>query len=77
MDRSAENERVGNITIAAWQMEDRADQRMAVGCLPDGINGRVRAHICSEMISTGKLAWSKITDLDFKFAIPVQPKWLK
>ncbi|XP_029307618.1 type I inositol 3,4-bisphosphate 4-phosphatase-like isoform X3 [Cottoperca gobio] len=36
--RSAENERVGNITIAAWQMEERADQR--TGCLPDGINGR-------------------------------------
>ncbi|KAK1876712.1 Inositol polyphosphate-4-phosphatase type I A [Dissostichus eleginoides] len=38
--RSAENERVGNITVAAWQMEDRADQRVSTGCLPDGINGR-------------------------------------
>ncbi|XP_054864199.1 inositol polyphosphate-4-phosphatase type I A-like isoform X5 [Amphiprion ocellaris] len=38
--RSAENQRVGNITIAAWQMEDRADQRMSVGRLPDSINGR-------------------------------------
>ncbi|XP_071320222.1 inositol polyphosphate-4-phosphatase type I A-like isoform X8 [Trachinotus anak] len=38
--RSAENERVGNITIAAWQMEDRADQRMPGGRLPDSINGR-------------------------------------
>uniref|UniRef100_A0A3Q1EEN5 Inositol polyphosphate-4-phosphatase type I A n=1 Tax=Acanthochromis polyacanthus TaxID=80966 RepID=A0A3Q1EEN5_9TELE len=37
---SAENQRVGNITIAAWQMEDRADQRMSVGRLPDSINGR-------------------------------------
>ncbi|KAJ4924318.1 hypothetical protein JOQ06_000558 [Pogonophryne albipinna] len=38
--RSAENERVGNITVAAWQMEDRADQRVSTGWLPDGINGR-------------------------------------
>lgn len=38
--RSAENERVGNIIIAAWQMEERADQRMSVGRLPDSINGR-------------------------------------
>ncbi|XP_041637693.1 inositol polyphosphate-4-phosphatase type I A-like isoform X2 [Cheilinus undulatus] len=38
--RSAENQRVGNINIAAWQMEERADQRMSVGRLPDSINGR-------------------------------------
>ncbi|XP_049919191.1 inositol polyphosphate-4-phosphatase type I A-like isoform X1 [Epinephelus moara] len=38
--RSAENERVGNIIIAAWQMEERADQRMSVGRLPDSINRR-------------------------------------
>uniref|UniRef100_UPI0037E7A985 inositol polyphosphate-4-phosphatase type I A-like isoform X4 n=1 Tax=Semicossyphus pulcher TaxID=241346 RepID=UPI0037E7A985 len=38
--RSAENQRVGNVTIAAWQMEERADQRMSVGRLPDSINGR-------------------------------------
>ncbi|KAM6893775.1 inositol polyphosphate-4-phosphatase type I A-like isoform 4-T4 [Xenentodon cancila] len=38
--RSAENERVGNITVAAWQMEDRADQRTSAGRLPDSINGR-------------------------------------
>lgn len=42
MDRSAENQRVGNVTIAAWQMEERQDQRMSVGRLPDSINGRVR-----------------------------------
>ncbi|XP_058478956.1 inositol polyphosphate-4-phosphatase type I A-like isoform X10 [Solea solea] len=38
--RSAENKRVGSITIAAWQMDDRADQRMSVSNLPDSINGR-------------------------------------
>ncbi|KAM3585284.1 uncharacterized protein V6R79_012869 [Siganus canaliculatus] len=38
--RSAENQRVGVVTIAAWQMEERADQRMSVGRLPDSINGR-------------------------------------
>ncbi|XP_065808043.1 inositol polyphosphate-4-phosphatase type I A isoform X7 [Labrus bergylta] len=38
--RSAENQRVGNVTIAAWQMEERADQRMSVSRLPDSINGR-------------------------------------
>ncbi|KAM9328700.1 inositol polyphosphate-4-phosphatase type I A-like isoform 3-T4 [Pholidichthys leucotaenia] len=38
--RSAENERVGNIAIAAWQMEERTDQRMLMGRLPDSINGR-------------------------------------
>ncbi|XP_059183897.1 inositol polyphosphate-4-phosphatase type I A-like isoform X2 [Centropristis striata] len=37
--RSAENERVGKITVAAWQLEERADQRTA-GRLPDTINGR-------------------------------------
>nr|XP_015802122.2 inositol polyphosphate-4-phosphatase type I A isoform X5 [Nothobranchius furzeri] len=38
--RSAENKHVGNITVAAWQMEERTDQRMSVGHLPDIINGR-------------------------------------
>nr|XP_046238073.1 inositol polyphosphate-4-phosphatase type I A-like isoform X3 [Scatophagus argus] len=38
--RSAENQRVGSITIAAWQMEERADPRVTVGRLPDSINGR-------------------------------------
>uniref|UniRef100_A0A096MEU8 Inositol polyphosphate-4-phosphatase type I A n=1 Tax=Poecilia formosa TaxID=48698 RepID=A0A096MEU8_POEFO len=40
MDRSAENQRVGKVTIAAWQMEDRADHRMSVRNLPESINGR-------------------------------------
>uniref|UniRef100_A0A8C5GI15 Inositol polyphosphate-4-phosphatase type I A n=1 Tax=Gouania willdenowi TaxID=441366 RepID=A0A8C5GI15_GOUWI len=36
--RSAENARVGNVTITAWQMEERADPSM--GRLPDCVNGR-------------------------------------
>ncbi|XP_051915616.1 inositol polyphosphate-4-phosphatase type I A-like isoform X5 [Hippocampus zosterae] len=38
--RSAENKRVGNISVAAWKMEDKADQRLGVSHLPDNINGR-------------------------------------
>ncbi|KAM4537917.1 inositol polyphosphate-4-phosphatase type I A-like isoform 7-T7 [Fundulus diaphanus] len=38
--RSAENQRVGKVTVAAWQMEDRADHRMSVRSLPESINGR-------------------------------------
>uniref|UniRef100_A0A3P9PLU2 Inositol polyphosphate-4-phosphatase type I A n=1 Tax=Poecilia reticulata TaxID=8081 RepID=A0A3P9PLU2_POERE len=38
--RSAENQRVGKVTIAALQMEDRADHRMSVRNLPESINGR-------------------------------------
>uniref|UniRef100_A0A3P9PM43 Inositol polyphosphate-4-phosphatase type I A n=1 Tax=Poecilia reticulata TaxID=8081 RepID=A0A3P9PM43_POERE len=45
--RSAENQRVGKVTIAALQMEDRADHRMSVRNLPESINGRVRNKIIS------------------------------
>lgn len=48
MDRSADNKRVGKITVTAWQMEERADQRMAIGRMPDSISGRVRASVLEE-----------------------------
>ncbi|CAN9498438.1 unnamed protein product [Ophioblennius macclurei] len=38
--RSAENQRVGNVVISAWQMDDRTNPRMSMGRLPDSINGR-------------------------------------
>ncbi|XP_038138046.1 inositol polyphosphate-4-phosphatase type I A-like [Cyprinodon tularosa] len=38
--RSAEKERVGKLTVTAWQMDEKADHRMPVRSLPESINGR-------------------------------------
>ncbi|XP_029696166.1 inositol polyphosphate-4-phosphatase type I Ab isoform X8 [Takifugu rubripes] len=38
--RSAESHRVGNISISAWHLEDRAEQRMSLSHIPESVGGR-------------------------------------
>ncbi|XP_068165816.1 inositol polyphosphate-4-phosphatase type I A-like isoform X7 [Antennarius striatus] len=60
--RSAENQRVGSVAIAAWQMEERTDQRLSISRHPDGINRRTMLPV-DESLAESMGVWIKYASL--------------